>query len=52
LLAVYKESPESIELNLQGVSACKRLPMDVDGYLKLIEESESEIAALHLALGV
>lgn len=52
LLAVYKESPQSIELNLQGVSACNRLPMDVDGYLKLIEESESEIAALHLALGV
>jgi len=52
LLAVYKEHPESIELNLQNVSACARLPLDSHGYLKLIEESESEIAELHRALGV
>jgi HD-like signal output (HDOD) protein len=52
LLAVYKEHPESIELNLQNVSACTRLPLDLQGYLTLIQESESEIAELYRALGV
>jgi len=51
-LAVFKEWPESIELNLQNVTACMRLHMDQAGYLKLIEESESEIAALRSALGM
>jgi len=52
LLAVYKEHPESIELNLQNVSSYSRLPLDLQGYLTLIEESESEIAELYRALGV
>jgi HD-like signal output (HDOD) protein len=52
LLAAYKEHPESIELNLQNVSACARLPLDLQGYLTLIQESESEIAELYRALGV
>lgn len=52
LLAAYKEHPESIELNLQNVSACTRLPLDLQGYLTLIQESESEIAELYRALGV
>jgi HD-like signal output (HDOD) protein len=52
LLALFKSSPDSIELNLQGVTACERLQMDWDGCLRLIDESESEIDALHRALGI
>jgi HD-like signal output (HDOD) protein len=52
LLALYKNSPDSIELNLQGVSACKRLQMDSDGCRKMIDESESEVAAVRRALGM
>jgi HD-like signal output (HDOD) protein len=51
-LALFKSSPDSIELNLQGVSACKRLEMDWEGCLRLLDESESEIAAVHRALGL
>ncbi len=50
LLAVFKQWPESIELNLHNVTACKRLGMDQAAYEKLIEESNSEIDALHDAL--
>jgi HD-like signal output (HDOD) protein len=52
LLAVYQKFPDTIELNLQSVSACKRVHMDSAAYHKLIEESNSEIEALRNALGV
>jgi HD-like signal output (HDOD) protein len=52
LLALYKNSPDSIELNLQGVSACERLKMDSEGFRRMIDESESEIAAIRQALGM
>jgi hypothetical protein len=52
LLALYKNSPESIELNLQGVTACTRLQMDSEGCRKMIDESESEVAAVRRALGM
>ena len=44
--------PDTIELNLQNVSACKRVHMDAGAYRKLIEESNAEIEALRHALGV
>jgi HD-like signal output (HDOD) protein len=52
LLALYKHSPDSIELNLQGVTACSRLHMDSEGCRKMIAESESEVAAVRQALGM
>lgn len=51
LLASYREHPESIELNMQGVAACARMQLDRAGYEKLIQESGDEIAALQAALG-
>ena len=51
LLASYREHPESIELNMQGVAACTRMQLDRDGYDRLIKESGDEIAAIQSALG-
>lgn len=52
LLAAFKEHPDTIELNLQDFSACKRMKIDRAAYEKLIDESEHEIDALRRALGV
>jgi len=52
LLAVYKQWPESIELNLQDVRACARMHMDLAAYERLITESENELDALRHALGM
>jgi HD-like signal output (HDOD) protein len=52
LLAAFKEHPESIEINMHDVAACKRMCIDRASYEKLIDESESEIDALRQALGV
>ena len=35
LLATYHEHPESVELNMQGVTACARMNLDQDAYEKL-----------------
>jgi len=51
LLATYHEHPESIELNMQGVTACSRMNLDQAAYEKLIQESAEEIAAVQSALG-
>jgi len=51
LLASYRDYPETVELNMQGVSACKRLQLDGAAYVKLLNESAEEIAAMQLALG-
>ena len=51
LLASYRDYPESVELNMQGVSACKRLQLDGAAYAKLLGESSEEIAAVQAALG-
>jgi HD-like signal output (HDOD) protein len=51
LLVSYRDHLESIELNLQGVTACKRLQLDTIGYDKLILESADEVSAMQLALG-
>ena len=52
LLAAFKEHPESLEINMHDVKACRRMNIDRATYEKLIDESESEIDALRQALGV
>jgi HD-like signal output (HDOD) protein len=52
LLAVFRQWPDSIELNLQGVRACQRMHMDLPAYRQLISESDSEFEALRQALGM
>lgn len=52
LLAVFRQWPESIALNLQGVRACDRFQMDLSAYEQLITESDSEFEALQQALGM
>jgi HD-like signal output (HDOD) protein len=52
LLAAFKEHPETLEINMHDVAACKRMSIDRATYEKLIDESESEIDALRQALGV
>ncbi len=51
LLVSYREHPQSIELNLQGVTAATRMQLDVEAYKRLLGESASEIEALRAALG-
>ena len=51
LLASYREHPDSIELNMQGIAACERMQLDRAGFEKLIQESGDEIAAVQAALG-
>ncbi|HTW37442.1 MAG TPA: HDOD domain-containing protein [Steroidobacteraceae bacterium] len=51
LLAAYQGEPEMIELNMQGVAACRRMQLDRDSYHKLIGESAEEIRAMQQALG-
>ncbi|MEJ1961962.1 MAG: HDOD domain-containing protein [Gammaproteobacteria bacterium] len=51
LLASYREHPESVELNMQGVASCTRMQLDRAGFDKLIQESGEEIAAIQAALG-
>jgi HD-like signal output (HDOD) protein len=51
LLAAFKDHPETIELNMHDVGACKRMKIDRASYEQLIDESEQEIDALRQALG-
>lgn len=51
LLATYRDHPESIELNMQGVAACGRMQLDRAAYEKLLNESTEEINAIQQALG-
>jgi HD-like signal output (HDOD) protein len=52
LLTAFKEHPDTLELNMHDVAACRRLKIDRASYEKLIDESEHEIEALRHALGV
>ncbi|MHB1871554.1 MAG: HDOD domain-containing protein [Steroidobacteraceae bacterium] len=52
LLSAFKEHPETLELNMHDVAACRRLTVETTSYLQLIEESEHEVNALREALGV
>ncbi|HTY93452.1 MAG TPA: HDOD domain-containing protein [Steroidobacteraceae bacterium] len=51
LMVSYQDYPESIELNMQGVSACERMKLDVATYTRIIHESRDEIKGLQEALG-
>jgi HD-like signal output (HDOD) protein len=51
LLAAFKDHPETIELNMHDVAACKRMKIDRAAYEQLIDESEHEIDTLRQALG-
>jgi HD-like signal output (HDOD) protein len=51
LLAAFKDHPETIELNMHDVAACKRMKIDRSAYEQLIDESEHEIDTLRQALG-
>ena len=51
LLAAFKDHPETIELNMHDVAACKRMNIDRASYEQLIDESEHEIETLRQALG-
>jgi HD-like signal output (HDOD) protein len=51
LLISFRQDPQAIEVNLQGVSAAKRLNLDIESYKRLLEESAAEIEALRAALG-
>jgi HD-like signal output (HDOD) protein len=51
LMVSYQEYPESIELNMQGVSARKRMTLDGTSYSNIILESRDEIKELQEALG-
>jgi HD-like signal output (HDOD) protein len=51
LMATYREHPDDIELNLQGVRPAHRIRLDVVSFKKLLIESGSEIEALRSALG-
>jgi HD-like signal output (HDOD) protein len=51
LISSYRDHPESIELNMEGVAACSRMQLDRAGYDKLIQECGEEIAAIQAALG-
>ncbi len=51
LLATYREYPDTIELNMQGVAACTRMQLDRAAYDKMLAESAEEIVAIQQALG-
>jgi HD-like signal output (HDOD) protein len=51
LMATYREHPDDIELNLQGVTAARRIHLDGKSFKKLLTESGTEIEALRTALG-
>jgi HD-like signal output (HDOD) protein len=51
LMISYQEYPESIELNMQGVSARHRMSLDGAGYANIILETKDEIKELQEALG-
>lgn len=46
LLAAYQAHPESLEINMNDVSVCRRLGLSREDYEALIAESREEIAAL------
>ncbi len=51
LFVACREHPQTLELNLQGVAAAKRLKLAAATYEQLIEESAQEVAAMQQALG-
>jgi HD-like signal output (HDOD) protein len=51
LLVSIQDSPESIDLNIQGVTACERMQLDRQACEELIQASAGEYTAMRQALG-
>jgi HD-like signal output (HDOD) protein len=51
LLVEFRQNPQSIELNLQGVTAASRMNLNTESYKHMLKESAEEIEALRIALG-
>jgi hypothetical protein len=51
LLVEFRQNPQSIELNLQGVTAAARMNLNTESYQHMLQESAEEIEALRVALG-
>jgi HD-like signal output (HDOD) protein len=52
LLATFHAYPETLELNLQGVTACDRMRLDRKALETLVSESEKDVASLRQMLGL
>ncbi|MFO1428091.1 MAG: hypothetical protein U1F11_14185 [Steroidobacteraceae bacterium] len=52
LLGAFHAYPETLELNMQGVTAATRMQLDRTKMEQLIQESESDIASLRQTLGM
>ncbi|MCC6171094.1 MAG: HDOD domain-containing protein [Gammaproteobacteria bacterium] len=52
LLATFHAFPDTLELNLQGVSACERMRLDRKALEELVSESEKDVASLRQMLGL
>jgi HD-like signal output (HDOD) protein len=51
LLASCRAVPELLELNMQGVCACKRMQLDSAAGQRILQESADEVTSLRNALG-
>jgi HD-like signal output (HDOD) protein len=51
LLVSYHKFPDSLELNMQGCKACMRMRVEPNGWMRILEESASEMEHLRSALG-
>jgi HD-like signal output (HDOD) protein len=51
LFVSFHAYPESIELNMQGVTAFDRMQLDHEDVASILEESAEEVASLQAALG-
>jgi HD-like signal output (HDOD) protein len=51
LLVAFRQHPVTMELNLPGVTAAKRLQLAAADYEELLKESSEEVAAMQRALG-
>ena len=51
LFAAFRHQPETLELNLRGVAAARRMKLPAAAYQQLLEESAQEVAAMQHALG-
>lgn len=52
LLATFHAYPDTLELNLQGVTACERMRLDRKSLETLVSESEKDVASLRQMLGL
>lgn len=51
MMAAFADSPENLELNMQGIRAFERMKLDGSKCVEVMGESQEEILALRQALG-